>query len=115
SRESDQFLSRFRSAKRLGAAHDLIEFLQYFPLLIDEHFRVPHDVDEQDVRDLERDLFFYFCSHWMGRIVANPWLTSSGEREAALTEGGAPATPRVDGQFARHDNSRELTPPIPNR
>ena len=42
---SDEFARCFCCPKRLAAAHDLIEFLQKLDLLVDQQFRITHDVD----------------------------------------------------------------------
>ena len=45
-------------AKFVRAANDFIELAQQFALLINEQFKVAHDIDEQDMPDLQTGLFF---------------------------------------------------------
>ncbi len=40
-----EFAACLRRSKTFGVAHDLIQFLEKFDLLIDEQFRIPHYVD----------------------------------------------------------------------
>ena len=51
--------------KFLRVADDLGERIAYGALLVNQQLRVANDVDEQDMRDLELDLFFNFGGHSM--------------------------------------------------
>src|SRR5437870_9976910 len=55
-RQPDQFSSGFRGAKGTGVANDLIELLQRFVLLVNQQFRVPNNVDEQDMSDFQFEI-----------------------------------------------------------
>ena len=50
-------------ARCLGVAHDLVELMQRFRLLVDEQLRITDDVDEKNVRDLEAQFRFLLVSH----------------------------------------------------
>jgi hypothetical protein len=57
SRQPQQFAFRFGAAELLGFAHNVAQSAKQFALLVDEQFRVTHDVDENDMADLELDFF----------------------------------------------------------
>ena len=48
----------FGGAELLRLAHYSIEHLQQAPLFVDQQFRIANNVDEENVRDLQLDLFF---------------------------------------------------------
>ena len=62
-RKKDQLTRRFRFAHRFRVAHNLIQLLQRFRLLVDQQLRVADDVDEEDMRDLEAQLRLLLVSH----------------------------------------------------
>ena len=62
-RQPNQFSGRFRGAKSIGVADDLIELVQRLVLLINQQFRVPDNVDEQDVSDFEFEIGIEFRRH----------------------------------------------------
>jgi hypothetical protein len=43
----------------------LIQLFNGSTLIVARHLRIGDDVDEENVRDLERDLFFNFGRHWL--------------------------------------------------
>jgi hypothetical protein len=45
-------------AELAGAAYYFVEFAEYFALLIKQQFRVTHNIDEQNMPDLQTRLFF---------------------------------------------------------
>jgi hypothetical protein len=45
-------------AELAGAADYSVEFAEYFALLINQQFRVTHNIDEQNMPDLQTRLFF---------------------------------------------------------
>ncbi len=57
-REPDKFSFRLRRAHLLRSADHFLQMFQKLALLINEQFGVAHDVDEEDMRDLEIDFFF---------------------------------------------------------
>ena len=61
--QAEQFARCFGDPKLLGCPNDLLERLQLLALLSDEQFGVTDDVDEEDMPDLEPDLFFTFGGH----------------------------------------------------
>ena len=63
-RDLEQAVFAFRFAKFVRRLDDLIEFLNRSALIVHRHFRIRDDVDEEDVRDLELDLFFNLSGHF---------------------------------------------------
>src|SRR5438105_519581 len=63
-RDLEQAVFAFRFAKFVRRLDDLIEFLNRCPLIVDRHFGISDDVDKEDVRDLELDLFFNLSGHF---------------------------------------------------
>src|SRR6266700_3329743 len=63
SRQAEQFAFRFSQTELLRPAHDLIQCLKLLALLGDEQFGITDDVDEENVPDLQLDLFFNLRGH----------------------------------------------------
>src|SRR5438094_147440 len=61
--QAQQFAFRFSQAELLRAAHDLFQCLQLLALLGDEQFGITDDVDEENVPDLQLNLFFNLSGH----------------------------------------------------
>src|SRR6266487_734173 len=61
--QAEQFTFPFSQAELLRAAHDLFQCLQLLALLGDKQFGITDDVDEENVPDLELDLFFNLSGH----------------------------------------------------
>src|SRR5438874_13059453 len=61
--QAEQFTFPFSQAELLRAAHDLFQCLKLLALLGDEQFGITDDVDEENVPDLELDLFFNLRGH----------------------------------------------------
>src|SRR5205807_185078 len=61
----DQSRRGFGVLKLLGRANGLSQFINRRALIVNRTLGVANDVDEQDMRDLELDLFFYFGGHAM--------------------------------------------------
>lgn len=59
----DQSACGFGPAEFLRAANDFIEGTEQSPLLVNQQFRVTDNVDEQDVRDFQRDFLFDLGGH----------------------------------------------------
>src|SRR6266480_5916650 len=57
---SNQFTGGFRTPKRLGVSDHLIKVLEQLMLLIDQSFRIPDDVYEQDMGNLQSKIGFRF-------------------------------------------------------
>ena len=55
-RHSIEFAACFRRPKAFRSAHDLLQLLQQFNLLIHQQFRITHYVDQQEVCDLEGEI-----------------------------------------------------------
>ena len=53
----------FGTSEFIRIAHDHVQRLQHLPLLIYQQLGITHDVDEEDMRYFQRDLFFYFARH----------------------------------------------------
>ena len=51
------------SREAICATNDFVQRAQSLALLINEQFRVTDDVDEEDVRNFQLDLFFTFGGH----------------------------------------------------
>src|SRR5689334_3565433 len=47
----------------IRTADDSRQLINYCPLLVNRELRVTHNVDEQDMRDLQGDLFLDLCGH----------------------------------------------------
>jgi uncharacterized glyoxalase superfamily metalloenzyme YdcJ len=62
-RQAHQFPSALRRAKRLRRPRDLAKFFKMLELLVNQELRVTDDVDEQNVSNFERDVFFKFAGH----------------------------------------------------
>ena len=62
-RQPDQFSGRFRGAESIGVADDLIELVQRLVLLVNQQFRVPDNVDEQDMSDFQFEIGIEFRRH----------------------------------------------------
>src|SRR6266480_6794748 len=88
--EFQQSLFAFLFTEFVRRLDNLIEFVDGRALIVSRHLRIGHDVDEEDVRDLERDLLFYFGGHLLVRIVrkCSSYIkqrsTSESFREQAL-------------------------------
>jgi hypothetical protein len=52
-RQAQEFASCFGQAELFGATDNLLQRFELFTLLVNKQLRVTHDVDEQDVPDLE--------------------------------------------------------------
>ena len=55
-RYSNKFPACVRSAKGLRRAHDLIQLLEQFNLLVYEEFGITDNIDSQEVRNLELEI-----------------------------------------------------------
>jgi hypothetical protein len=62
-RNANQLTVRIALGKLRCLAHDLIEFVHGFALLVDEQHRIVHHVHEQDVRNREMRVRFQFNGH----------------------------------------------------
>jgi hypothetical protein len=62
-RQARQFASSIGCAERIGSPNNFIERMQIIALLIDQELGVTDDVDEENVPDLQFDLFFNFSGH----------------------------------------------------
>ena len=62
-RQPKKFAFRFRGTELLSPAHDLLQLLQLRALLANEQLRVPDDVQEKNVPDLETQLRLLFFGH----------------------------------------------------
>src|SRR5437763_2881645 len=67
--QAEEFAFRFSQAELLRPAYDLFQCLKLLALLSDEHFRVTDNVDEQNVPDLQLDLFLNFGGHVTAGIL----------------------------------------------
>src|SRR5438477_3658794 len=61
--QAEQFAFRFSQTELLRAAYDLFQCLKLLALLGDEQFGITDDVDEENVPDLQLDLFFNLRGH----------------------------------------------------
>src|SRR5437867_6996753 len=59
----DQALRRVGLLKLVGRANDLGQLIDVCVLLVNRKLRIPDDVDEQDMCDLELNLFFNLSRH----------------------------------------------------
>src|SRR5206468_6079874 len=86
----EQAIFTFRFAEFVRRLDNLIQLFNGGALIVDRHFGISDDVDEEDMRDLERDLLFYFGGHLLARIVrkSSSYIkqrsTSESFREQAL-------------------------------
>src|SRR2546428_2196368 len=86
----DQSGRGFGVLNLLGRANGLIQLINRRALIVHRTLRVTDDVDEQDMRDLELDLFFDFGGHGRGspRFLLADYLPSvragRGERRDAI-------------------------------
>jgi hypothetical protein len=73
---------RFRFAKLLCAANDLIERIQQRPLSVDQNLRIANDVDEEDMCQLQLDFFVNLGRHTDSRRhrVAGDTFNSPADR-----------------------------------
>ena len=62
-RQARQFASSIGCAERIGLPNNFIERMQIIALLIDQELGVTDDVDEEDMGDLQFDLFLNFSGH----------------------------------------------------
>jgi hypothetical protein len=62
-RQARQFAISIGCVERIGSPNNFIERMQVIALLIDQELGVTDDVDEEDVGDLQPDLFFDFGGH----------------------------------------------------
>ena len=67
--QQDELTDRFRFTRRFGIAHDLIQFVERFRLLVDEQLGITDDVDEKDMRDLQAQFRFLVVGH-LGRDLS---------------------------------------------
>jgi len=68
-RQANEFSFGIRFTKLARAAYNFIELAECFALLIDQQFRVTHDIDEQDVRDLQSQLCHFFARHSQANLL----------------------------------------------
>src|SRR5437899_8534432 len=61
--ELKQTVFAFRSAVFVRGLDDLVQLPDRGALIVDRHLRIGDNVDEENVRDLERDLLFNFGGH----------------------------------------------------
>jgi len=62
-RQTRQLASSVGGAERIGSPNNFIERMQIIALLVDQQFRVTDDIDEEDVPNLEPNLFLNFGGH----------------------------------------------------
>ena len=67
-RQTEEFSFGFGSAKLVGSAHDLAQFLNVRALLCGAQFGIADDVDEKNMRDLEAEFRFLLVGH-IGRVT----------------------------------------------
>jgi hypothetical protein len=68
---------RFWIGAEHGAADDFIQPAEYLALLIDAQLGITHDVDEENMRDLESELRFFVACHSL--LLVRPDLLFAGE------------------------------------
>src|SRR5713101_8558421 len=61
--ELEQTVFAFRGAVFVRGLDDLVQLPDRGALIVDRHLRIGDNVDEENVRDLERDLLFNFGGH----------------------------------------------------
>src|SRR6266480_443079 len=77
---SNQFTGGFRTPKRLGVSDYLIKVLEQLMLLIDQSFRIPDDVYEQDMGNLQSKIGFRFGHKLPTVLLTEERATLNGDR-----------------------------------
>src|SRR6266480_3512036 len=77
---SNQFTGGFRTPKRLGVSDYLIKVLEQLMLLIDQSFRIPDDVYEQDMGNLQSKIGFRFGHKVPTVLLTEERATLNGDR-----------------------------------
>jgi hypothetical protein len=62
-RQDNELAGSFRFARCFRGAHELIQFLQSFRLLVDQQLGIANDVEKKDVGDLQPQLGLLLVSH----------------------------------------------------
>jgi hypothetical protein len=88
-------------------AHELIELLHHFALLVDEQFRITDYVHEQDVRDFEMKMWFLDVRHLGYLFYLNRFtdLTNQSLKARIVTQW---IPPRKQTQLAVRDRAGNL-------